>query len=117
MEEFVAYIIKNLVSEPEAVQVRCEERDNTFHISVAVASQDVGKVIGRKGIAINALRTIIRTVAARLERKAQLELVQTAEEESIALESTNSDSSSSQESFCCSADSSDEQSDLFEVTV
>lgn len=99
MEEFVAYIIKNLVSEPGAVQVKCEERDQTFHISVAVASQDVGKVIGRKGVAINALRTIIRTVAARLERKAQLELVQTAESESIALE-----------------ESSDER-DLLEATV
>lgn len=111
MEEFVAYIIKNLVSDPEAVRVTCEEKDNTFHISVAVASQDVGKVIGRKGIAINALRTIIRTVAARLERKAQLELVQSSDAESIALESSESEAS-----FCCSG-VSEEQKDLLEANV
>jgi predicted RNA-binding protein YlqC (UPF0109 family) len=76
MEEFVAYIIKNLVSNPENVQVIATEDQEKIRIEIRVSSEDVGKVIGRRGNTINALRTIVRTVATRLGRKAQVELVQ-----------------------------------------
>lgn len=76
MEEFVAYIIKNLVSNPENVQVLATEDQEKIRIEIRVSSEDVGKVIGRRGNTINALRTIVRTVATRLGRKAQVELVQ-----------------------------------------
>jgi uncharacterized protein len=78
MEDFVAYIIKNLVSKPEEVIV--SSSDDQHHeqicIEIRVAAEDVGKVIGRRGNTINALRTIVRTVATRLGRKAQVELIQ-----------------------------------------
>lgn len=76
MEQFVEYIIKNLVSKPEAVSVTCHEEEGSFKIFIEVDPTDLGKVIGKKGNAINALRTIVRTVAARFQRKAQVELVQ-----------------------------------------
>ena len=76
MEQFVEYIIKNLVSNPEAVVVTCQEEEGAFKIFIEVDPADLGKVIGKKGNAINALRTIVRTVAARFQRKAQVELVQ-----------------------------------------
>jgi predicted RNA-binding protein YlqC (UPF0109 family) len=76
MEQFVEYIIKNLVSKPESVSVTCSEEEGTFKIFIEVDPSDLGKVIGKKGNAINALRTIVRTVAARFQRKAQIELVQ-----------------------------------------
>lgn len=76
MEEFVAYIIKNLVSNPESVQVFATEDQERIRLEIRVGSEDVGKVIGRRGNTINALRTIVRTVATRLGRKAQVELVQ-----------------------------------------
>jgi len=76
MEQFVGYIVKNLVSNPEAVTVSCKEENETFQITIEVDPSDVGKVIGKKGGAINALRTIVRTVAARLQRRAQVELIQ-----------------------------------------
>ncbi len=77
MEEFVAYIVKNLVSHPDAVQVVAKENGENLRLEIQVAPDDVGKLIGRKGNTINALRTIIRTVGNRLKRLVQVELVQT----------------------------------------
>ena len=76
MEEFVAYIIKNLVSFPADVHVSSYEDGDRLKIEIRVAQDDVGKIIGRKGNTINALRTIVRTVATRLGRKVQVELIQ-----------------------------------------
>lgn len=76
MEDFVAYIIKNLVSKPEEVYVSSSDDQEQIGIEIRVAAEDVGKVIGRRGNTINALRTIVRTVATRLGRKAQVELIQ-----------------------------------------
>ncbi|MCP5469373.1 MAG: KH domain-containing protein [Chlamydiales bacterium] len=84
MEEFVAYIVKNLVSDTEGVQVNCVEEPEKLKIEIRVSPDDVGKIIGRKGNTINAIRTIVRTVATRLGRKVQIDLIQDEKEEVIA---------------------------------
>ncbi len=86
MEDFVAYIIKNLVSKPEDVTVSSSETQEQISIEIRVAAEDVGKVIGRRGNTINALRTIVRTVATRLGRKAQVELIQPDQAPHLMLE-------------------------------
>jgi uncharacterized protein len=80
MEEFVAYIIKNLVSDPASVIVNCTEEEQRLLIEIRVSQEDVGKIIGRRGNTINALRTIVRTVATRLGRKVQIDLIQSENE-------------------------------------
>ncbi len=87
MEDFVAYIIKNLVSKPEDVTVSSTDQEEQICIEIRVASEDVGKVIGRRGNTINALRTIVRTVATRLGRKAQVELIQPDQQRRVLAES------------------------------
>ena len=79
MEEFVAYIIKNLVSKPQDVRVSSSSDQEKLRIEIVVAQEDVGKVIGKRGSTINALRTIVRTVSTRLGRKVQVELIQSAQ--------------------------------------
>lgn len=86
MEEFVAYIIKNLVSFPADVNVSSYEDGDRLKIEIHVAQDDVGKIIGRKGNTINALRTIVRTVATRLGRKVQVELIQADKPEQSMIE-------------------------------
>ena len=81
MEEFVAYIVKNLVSDTEGVQVKTVEDAEKLKIEIYVSPDDVGKVIGRKGNTINALRTIVRTVATRLGRRVQVDLIQPEKDE------------------------------------
>ncbi len=86
MEEFVAYIVKNLVSDIDGVRVKTIEDSEKLKIEIYVSPDDVGKVIGRKGNTINALRTIVRTVATRLGRRVQLDLVQPERDEQRRLE-------------------------------
>ena len=77
MKPFVEYIIKNLVEQPNAVDVRCFEGERGVMVEVRVAAQDVGKVVGRRGNTINALRTIATMACARLGRRVRIELIET----------------------------------------
>ena len=76
MEEFVAYLIKNMVNVPEQVDVRAVENPNGLLIEIRVAAEDVGKVVGRKGNIIRSLRTIAMSIGARLGRRVHLEIIQ-----------------------------------------
>lgn len=76
MKEFIEYIIKNLVDCPENVDIRCFERERGVFVEVRVGSNDIGKVVGRKGLTIKALRTIAMTACARLGRRVRIELVE-----------------------------------------
>jgi uncharacterized protein len=76
MEEFVAYLVKNMVDAPEQVDIRSVEGQNGFLIEIRVAPEDVGKVVGRKGNVIRSLRTLAMTIGARLGRRVHLEIVQ-----------------------------------------
>ncbi len=76
MKEFVAYIIKNLVDLPDAVDVNIIEGEQGTVVEVKVSPQDVGKIVGRQGRTIKALRTIAMTVGARVGRRVRLEVIQ-----------------------------------------
>lgn len=75
MKEFFDYLVKNLVDEPDAVEIQIVEKDNGTLIEVRVSPDDVAKVVGRKGRIINSLRTIAMTVGARFGQRVRLELV------------------------------------------
>lgn len=76
MEEFVAYLIKNIVSEPDAVDIRSMPGQSGLLIEIRVAPEDIGKVVGRKGNVIRSLRTLAMTIGARLGRRVHLEIIQ-----------------------------------------
>ena len=75
MKEFFDYIVKNLVDQPDEVDIQIVEGDNGTLIEVRVSPDDVAKVVGRKGRIINSLRTIAMTVGARFGRRVRLELI------------------------------------------
>lgn len=76
MKEFIEYLIKNLVDQPNSVNVQCLEGDKTIIVEVRVGADDIGKVIGRKGATIKALRTISSMICTRMGRKIRLEIVE-----------------------------------------
>lgn len=76
MKEFIEYLIKNLVDKPEQVDVRCFEEEERMRIEVRVDPSDVGKVVGKKGATINAVRTIAMMICARLGRRIRVEVIQ-----------------------------------------
>lgn len=75
MNEFIAYLIKNLVDKPESVQVQIVENPQATVIEVKVSNEDIAKVVGRHGKTIKSLRTIVMSVGARFGKRVHLELV------------------------------------------
>jgi len=74
--ELIAELARRLVDEPGAVQVEeVEEYDGTLVYRLHVAEGDVGKVIGRQGRLVRALRTIVRAGGVEAGRRLQLEIV------------------------------------------
>ena len=76
MKEFVEYIVKNLVDNPDDVEVKVLEGERGIIIEVRVAQTDIGKVVGKNGRTIKALRTVVMTVCARLGKRARVELIE-----------------------------------------
>lgn len=76
MEEFVAYLVKNMVNVPEQVDIRMVEGQGGSLIEIRVAPEDVGKIVGRKGNVIRSLRTLVMSIGARLGRRVHLEIIQ-----------------------------------------
>ena len=68
-------IVKALVDQPDAVQVRAIEGEQTLVLEVKVAPDDVGKVIGKQGRIVNALRTVVKAAAVRTGKRVTIEIV------------------------------------------
>ena len=76
MDELVTYLARRLVDEPDAVQVESETDGDTVRLRLTVAPDDVGKVIGKQGRIIRAIRTVIRSGGARRGQRVTLEIVE-----------------------------------------
>ena len=76
MKEFLEYVLKNLVDKPDAVDVRCFEGDDGIIAEMRVAKEDIGKIVGRNGSTIKALRHLVMTICVRLGHRVRLELVE-----------------------------------------
>ena len=76
MKEFIAYLIKNLVDQPDDVDVQVLDGQQGTIVEIRVSQTDIAKVVGRQGKTIKALRTIAMTVGARFGRRVRLEVVQ-----------------------------------------
>jgi uncharacterized protein len=77
MRDAIEMIIKALVDESEAVDVReVEQRNGSTLIEVRVAPNDVGKIIGKQGKTIRALRSLARIAGVKKNRRYLLEIVE-----------------------------------------
>ena len=77
MRELVEYIARNLVSNPDAVEVRerDDEDDGVVVLEVTVAPEDMGKIIGKQGRIAKAIRTIVKAGSLRSEKRYIVEIV------------------------------------------
>jgi uncharacterized protein len=76
MKDFIEYIVKNLVDQPDDVAIQCFEGERGMIVEIKVGQPDIGKVIGSRGNTIKALRTISTMVGARLGKKIRVELIE-----------------------------------------
>jgi predicted RNA-binding protein YlqC (UPF0109 family) len=75
MKGLIEYIARALVDQPEAVQLSSTDADGGVLYELKVAPDDVGKVIGRDGRTVNALRTVVAAAAQKKGEKARLEIL------------------------------------------
>ena len=76
MKEFIEYIVKNLVDNPDKVQINEIGGTHTLIIELSVDKADTGKIIGKKGKTINAIRTLLMAVASRNGVRVNLEIIE-----------------------------------------
>ncbi len=69
MDELLKFLVKTLVENEEAVEVIKEEDDKVITYKVKVAEKDLGKVIGKNGKTAMSIRTIMKSVSAKLHKK------------------------------------------------
>lgn len=76
MRETVEMIVKALVDDASAVEVREVERRDALLIEVRVAEADMGKLIGRQGRTVRALRSLLHAASMKQNRRYILEIVE-----------------------------------------
>jgi len=73
--ELLEFLTKALVEEPEAVKVEEFEEDGDLIYEITVAEDDLGRVIGKGGRIANAIRTIAKAAAVRLDRRVIVDIL------------------------------------------
>ncbi|MCH2206971.1 MAG: KH domain-containing protein [Lentisphaerales bacterium] len=74
LEMFVKYVVTNLVDKPQVVNVESEQREKVLVIKVTCQKEDVGKIIGKNGKTIEAIRSLVNGAAGRLGTRANVEV-------------------------------------------
>jgi uncharacterized protein len=76
MQSFLEYIVKGLVQHPDEVNVTPVERNGMTIYELRMNGSDVGRVIGRQGMTINAIRSLLTAGSARKGIRCTLEIVE-----------------------------------------
>ncbi len=74
-KEFLLYIVKALVDEPDAVEIHVVEGEKSTIFELKVASSDIGKVIGKNGRIAKAIRTILNAAIAKSGKRISLDIL------------------------------------------
>ena len=76
MKELLEYMVKELVDNPDNVEIEEEEEDEkTVIFKLKVAEEDLGKVIGKKGRTANALRVVMRAASAKRGKSSIVKII------------------------------------------
>jgi predicted RNA-binding protein YlqC (UPF0109 family) len=75
LKELVEHTVRTMVDDPSQVQVDVVEGTDKTTYEVHVAPGDVGRMIGRQGRTINALRTVLRAAGRRLGKRVTVEII------------------------------------------
>jgi len=76
MKDLIAYIAKALVDKPEEILITEIKGQQTIVIELRVAREDVGKIIGRQGRTVQAVRTILNAASAKIKKRSILEIIE-----------------------------------------
>ena len=82
MKEFIEFIVKHLVTDPDQVQVAEEQNEKGFLYKLSVGENDIGRVVGKEGRTARSIRTLLTAAAARRGQRANLEILDGSKESS-----------------------------------
>jgi predicted RNA-binding protein YlqC (UPF0109 family) len=75
LEHFVDYVVRNVVDSPDAVRVEMVDDGAKTLFNIHCAKEDIGKVIGKNGQTVSAIRNLVAGSARRFEREINVEVV------------------------------------------
>ena len=78
MKKALEYIVTQIVDEPKEVEITEQEDNGVVNFTIRVASSDMGKVIGKNGKVIRAIRNIIKISAIKQNKKINIALIESA---------------------------------------
>ncbi|MCH8030130.1 MAG: KH domain-containing protein [Candidatus Dadabacteria bacterium] len=76
LQDLVSFIAKSLVDNPDKVVVKEITGEQTAVLELKVAQEDLGKIIGKQGKTAKAIRTILNAAAAKMRKRAVLEILE-----------------------------------------
>ena len=75
MKQLIEHIVRALVDHPEDIVITEVDGERTIIFELRCHKEDIGKVIGKSGKTVSAIRTLLNTAAAKQGRRAMLEIV------------------------------------------
>ena len=75
IKDMVEYVVKDLADRPDAIEVSETQGETTVLIEVDAVDEDKGRLIGRRGRTVNAIRDIARVLGGKLGKKVQVEIL------------------------------------------
>lgn len=73
-EGLVRYLVVSLVDDPDSVEVAVVETDESTTFEITVSTDDIGKIIGRQGRIIKAIRTLARAAGTTSDKQVEVEV-------------------------------------------
>jgi predicted RNA-binding protein YlqC (UPF0109 family) len=74
LEKLLLVLARSLVEEPDAVEVSGTETETRIDLELRVAPEDMGKIIGRQGRTIRAVRTVVKAASVKLGKRVNVEV-------------------------------------------
>ncbi len=74
LERLLLVLTRSLVEDPDAVEVSGTETETRVDLELRVAPEDMGKIIGRQGRTIRAVRTVVKAASVKLGKRVSVEV-------------------------------------------
>ncbi|MDO4399201.1 MAG: KH domain-containing protein [Candidatus Saccharibacteria bacterium] len=115
-QQFVEYIVKTLVNNPDKVAVERKIDEKGVLLSLTVDPEDVGRVIGKRGVTAQAIRVLLRALGTKQDARYNLKIVNTDEEGAPRVEKTEAVEDATEEAEVEEGEESEDSSELAEKT-
>ena len=75
-KELVEFVVKHLVTQPDAVSVESSDDEGGIKVLIRVAHEDVGRIIGKRGATINAIRLLAKAAAVKAGERVDVDIIE-----------------------------------------